>query len=122
VNAAVTGPWRSVDVFLRVLSLARNRYTPPTDYRRELEAFPVDADGLRCDPEGAAGVRLVGRGDTIILRAGDTLDRILRAINAVIPASAPVDTEARRTWGQDVLEYVQTVSATTLPPDRPASA
>jgi len=122
VNLAVTGPWRSVDVFLRVLALTRTRYTPPTDYRRELEAFPVDGDGLRCEPEEAAGVRLVGREGNVTLRAGDALAQVTRAVRQVIPPGAPVDRDDVRSWSQDILEYVQTVSATTLPPDRPASA
>jgi len=122
VNVAVTGPWRSVELFLRVLSMARTRFTPPTDYRRELEAFPIDAHGYRCEPEAAAGVRLVGRSDAVTLRAGDDLDRVIQAVRRVIPTGAPVGRDEVRSWGQDVLEYVQTVSATIFPPDRPASA
>lgn len=122
MNLAITGPWHSVDLLLKVLNLARNRYTPPTDYRRELEAFPVDADGLRCPAEEAAGVRLCGRRGTVILRAGDSPESVIEAVRAVIPADAPVAPGERRSWAMDVLEYVQTVSAATLPPDRPASA
>ena len=58
----------------------------------------------------------------VVLCAGETPENVLIAVRSVIPSGAPVDPGEIRTWSQDILEYVQTIAATLLPPDQPANA
>ena len=82
----------------------------------------MDVQGYRCAPESSTGVKLVGRQGAVVLCAGDTPENVLIAVRSVIPPGAPVDPGEIRTWSQDILEYVQTIAATLLPPDQPANA
>jgi hypothetical protein len=122
MNLALHGPWHSIDLLLKALSLARNRYTPPTDYRRELEAFPVDAQGLRCDAEEARAVRLCGRAGTELLLPESSLAEVSAAVSRVLPVGVPVEAHVRGEWAVDVLDYLRTVLTAAALPPTPASA
>ena len=92
-------------------------FTPPTDYRRELLAFPVDALGNRCPPGRAVAIRVCGRLDCCDLSLWvwywqSPISQITAVIRQVVPGDALPDEEVLwEEWAKGLWRYLGVVEA-----------
>jgi hypothetical protein len=89
-------------------------YTPPTDYRRELLAFPVDGDGNRCPPGRAVAIRVCGRLDCCDVPLSvwywqSPIPPVTTVIRGVVPYDARPDAGALQGWAEGLWRYLGVV-------------
>ena len=85
------------------------QFTPPTDYRREVLAYPVDGEGLRCDLRLAESLRVSGRAGTRVVSLNTEIGVLRAAITAVVPAASRARAPALNLWSADLHDYARSV-------------